>query len=741
MSVAVLAAFTAYSILCITLPGTLIRRALRGGAGLLPVDAALGTAVGLAVELPVYLLCRALGVPLAVLAWPVATVLAFAAVPRLRRFWRGSGRRLPRGVLATAGGALTFTMLTASMGVFRWNALDEPAASGMHVDLPFQIALVGLLKHDVPLDTPWVAGTGLDYHWFVHAHGAAASWITGAEPQVLVMRLLPVPLIAAFLLAVPALVHRITGRWWPGNVAVTMTLIGAVTVPTAWTGRPLDAGVITDNLWVSPTQTYAALLFVVLMTVLLDLFRGAGGRGSWVLFVALTGALAGAKATFLPMLLCGLVVALLVRLVRREPPGPELPALLVTGGWLGFAQIVLFGTGSQGTEIHPLQTVKFAPLGWAVLGRQGPPDDWPALLVLTGVALLAVMFGWAGMVGLLRWEFRADPIVHVMLGFAAAGVGGMHLLAHPGLSQTYFGRSATPYLAMLSAIGLSALLPAGRRPPRLFTGLVVAGVVAVTAALIGVRATAGHDPPASRYFAWTLGEAVRPYLVLAAAVGGIALLVVLAARAGGLDRDRILAAGAIVVAATALASGVIGTRPVVTGLLSADPMRERVLPGGPRAMPPGAITAARWLRDHSDPHDRVATNSHCRLGAGPCDSRDFWLAAFAERQVVLEGWSYTEPAFASGGLYGRTLYRSVFWEPELLAANDEVFHAPTAERVDAFTREHDVRWLVAVGNTTIPDPGRRGLRAADPGLGRFADQRFRAGDVTVYQVRPTSGPT
>jgi hypothetical protein len=105
-----------------------------------------------------------------------------------------------------------------------------------------------------------------------------------------------------------------------------------------------------------------------------------------------------------------------------------------------------------------------------------------------------------------------------------------------------------------------------------------------------------------------------------------------------------------------------------------------------------------------------------------CDSRDFWVAAYAERQVVVEGWSYTEPALSSGGLYDGTLARSTFWDPDLLAENDAIFYAPSAAGVADFTRDHRVRWLVAVGPKVSPN------------LVRYATPRYRSGDVQIYQV-------
>ncbi|WP_229069239.1 hypothetical protein [Actinoplanes sp. DH11] len=732
--------FAVYSLLCVTLPGTLIWRAVQGRAGYLPLDAAFGTAAGFVVELPVYMLARQAGQPYAVLVWPVVTVLLFTALPKLRRFWRGNRERMPVGASWTAAAGTCFILLSTAFSSFRYNSLDEPVSAVMHVDFPFQFALVGWFKHDVPLNTPWVSGVDLVYHWYVYAHGAAASWISGVEPQVLIMRLLPVPMIAAFLLVVLALVHRITGRWWPGNVAIGLMILAVVTVPWGWTNRPMDSFTFLDNLWVSPTQTYAALFCMVAIYVLCGILQEEPGPARrrpmpWAVLVVLIGAMAGAKATFVPMLICGLLLALFLRVVRRKAPGPELPALLIAGGWLAFAQFVLYGSGSQGTEVNPLQTVKYTALGRAVMGPQNPINDWGSLLALTGVSLVAGLLGWALLAGLLRRGWRTDPIVHVMFGFAISGVGAFYILAHPGMSQTYFGRSATPYLGILAALGLSALFPAGRRVPRRFFALAVAGAVAGVVTLLVIRQTVGEEGPARPLASFSLDQATRPYVVLLQVLAGIVVALVVIGLIVRLRRTLVLAVAAIAVTSVAVTSGVVGYQAYWDALTSGKTQRDIVAPGNYFAMPPGAIEAGRWLRANSQPRDVVATNSHCRREISPCDSRDFWVAAFSERQVVLEGWSYTEPAFATGGLYDRTLYRSRFWDPALLERNDEVFTDPTAERVKSFTAEHGVRWLVAVGTVQVPDPDRKGEAWASPELAQFATERYRVGDVTVYEVR------
>jgi hypothetical protein len=194
------------------------------------------------------------------------------------------------------------------------------------------------------------------------------------------------------------------------------------------------------------------------------------------------------------------------------------------------------------------------------------------------------------------------------------------------------------------------------------------------------------------------------------------------------------AAVVILLMSAAVTSGVIDNRKIVQALADRSQL-DQIRSDAPIAMPPGAVEAGRWLRAHSHPRDVVATNSHCRRDVVGCDSRDFWLAAFSERTVVVEGWSYTEAAFATGGLWDFTLSRSKFWDQPLLAANDAVFYAPTEQNVRDFTGKHRVRWLVAVDNAKDPTGRGETRRPVDhQDLSRIATERYRSGDVTVYQV-------
>ncbi|MFI5889960.1 hypothetical protein ACIA5D_07540 [Actinoplanes sp. NPDC051513] len=727
--------FAAYTLLAGTLPGTLIWRALRGGAGVLALDAAFGTVVGFVVELPVYLVARACGVPLAVLAWPILTLVLFAAVPSLRRHWRGTGLRMPVGVSWTVAAGMLYCMGRAMALTFRSTAPTDPHRLSMILDFPFQFALVGLFKNGVRLDMPFVDGVGLSYHWYVYPHGAAASWITGIEPEMLILRLLVVPMIAAFLLLLVALAHRLSGRWWAGALAVVLALAGTAISPYAWGDRPMYNGVITEHFWQSPTQSYAVLLCAAALYVLAGLLvpgrKEPNRLVAWGTYAVLTGAMAGAKATFLPVLLCGLALAVGVRLLRTRKLGAEAIALAITLVWFAFAQLVLYSGGAQGMVVDPLQTVKWTILGWAVFGGPRPVNHEAALFALAATAVLAMAISWAGLAALARRTFRWDPMVHVLLGIGLSGTVATWVFAHPGLSQGYFARSASPFLAVLSAVGLAALVPAGGRAPRWFARLTAAAAVLGVAALLAVQFTAGRPRPPGPA-TWSTLHAVGPYLLLTAVLVVLAAALAVIGRQTQLGRRRTAAVMVVPFLTASIATGLLGARELWPDATAGHANRY---PATAAVMPAGAAEAGRWLRDHSAPGDRVATNSHCRFGGNGCDSRDFWLAGYSERQVLLEGWSYTEPAFASGGLWDYTLAGSPFWDPALLAANDEIFYHPTTANVAAFTRSHHIRWLVAVGTMPNPARGVKNNLHANPSLAQFAEPRFRAGDITVYEVR------
>ncbi|MGW0199630.1 hypothetical protein [Nonomuraea sp. NPDC003201] len=674
-----LAVFAAYLGAGVMLPGTLLWRALTGGGRSTAEDVAAGLAMGYAVEVLAYLPARAAGVPLLVLVPSAGVLCAFACVPRLRRHWRGGTAREPMPArCASAGGTARERMPAwcawALAGVvaylIAWSTLNlyRVPLSAAYVDLPYHLALVGEVKHHVPPTLPSVLGERLSYHWFVYAELAATSWVTGIEPVTLVYRLATLPMTAAMVVLVAVLGRRLGGSWGAGVAAagVAYFLIGPVLrEDVVFTTRPMFTA------WASPTQTFGALLFAPVVLLL------TGGRRCWAALVVLLLALTGAKATFLPLLLAGLLVVATVRwAVERRVPGAWLGAAGITLACLLVAQFVVFRQGSQGTTIAPFATMRGL---WGLVTGVAAPElaavPVTPLLVLTVVHLFCLLCVWGGVVALGRRAL--EPSMSLLLGMGAAGIGAAVLLGHPSDSQLYFLESVRPYLSVAAVCGV-----AGRRVP---WAVVAAGAgVALLATWIVVPGDAAV-------------RVVVPYLVL-----GVVAAAVLVWRRGTVLAVVALLAGYAVPA-------------------SARELVLRVVPEGRETeIPAGALRAGRWLRAHSSPGDVVATDLHCRPVEAPgCDSRHYWVSGFTERRVLVEGWAYAESTLSRAELFVSPYLEVPFADPVRLAANDAVFRAPTAENVRRLAEVYGVKWL---------------FTGMNPELGKYARLRFRNSSFSVYRL-------
>lgn len=621
-------AFAAYLAVVVTLPGLLLWRLLRGGAGPIALDLAAGTALGYPLSLFAYLACRTLGVPQLAVAPSVAAIALFALLPRLRRTWRGSGERAALWWSWALCAIFVAMVVWSAVSFFRPHGLIQPGYTNPYPDMPFHLALAGEFKHHFPAEIPYVRGEALRYHWYFHAHAAAASWGSGVELQTLLLRLAVMPMLAALMTLLAYVGKAVAKVDWAGPAAVLVTFLSAAPFNRTSTGGPMG------TIWVSPTQTFGAMIFAALAFVLIDLLRRTPTKRDWLLLALLAAGVTGAKATFLPMLAAALLLVAAVQLVaQRRIPRTALVALGITVLALAAAMIVLFSGSSSGMQFNPL----------AIRAAGGSTTR------LLGLILFGWLTAWAGLIGLAITRRRpADPAIVLCLGLATAGVCAALMTTQPGGSQVYFLNSARPYIAAAALTGLAALLSRPMRPGRALIGGVLAGIMIFSAAS-----------------AYTIYAPVR----------------------------------------TALTKG----------------MRAYPTTG---PIPAGGVESARWLRDHSDPDDLVATNAHClRLVHGACDARNFWISAYAERHMLVEGWAYTGTAMKVAG-NRRDYALAPYWKPQLLAENDAAFNAPSAANVDLLRSRYGVRWLVVD----------KRLAPGWASIGAYAELRADLGDVAVFEI-------
>ncbi|MFG1959013.1 hypothetical protein [Nonomuraea sp. NPDC049028] len=741
-----LALFSLYIALGVALPGLLWVRALYRGTPTLMEGLALGLILGYALEVLTYIPARALGMPLLVMAWPIGTYVLFLAVPRLRGHWKGApdAGRTPLWWSWCTALIMIYLIVWSAVNVFRTQALTWPAMGTSFIDMPFHLALVGELKHHMPPMVPTVTGEPLVYHWFVYAHLAAASWVTGVEPLVLLFRLAILPMLAALIVVLGMVGRRIT-RSYGGALAGLVSII-FITAPSLYLGE--TTGVFTWKTvqsWSSPTQTFGALFFAPIVLLLIDLLgQKPQPRGRWVLLGILLAAVMGAKATYLPLLVVGLVAVALVETVKLfSLPRRPLAALGLTTACLLFAQWVLFGGARQGIVLDPLSIMRLTLRGMTGLAAGAEP---PAAVTI-GAALLCVLCGvitWCGIIGLVgRPNLLARPVVVLVLSMSAAGLAAALVLGHPHQSEGYFLQASYPYLAMLAVYGLMLIVRKARVRLRAMVCAAGVGVVVVYAirTLCGVRLPLA---PGADYTVLFL-----PYLVLL----GVVLVAVAVLRAARQSRLRtcalvicmVTAAGTPAAWFARVMPGTFRT-PVTTAqnpaganspgvaAVPAPPGAAPVqVPNGTvplQAIPKGAFTAGRWLRAHSAVDDLLATNVHCRMGyENPCDSRAFWATALSERRVLVEGWAYTVTNMDSWRP-GEVVETRPFWDGERLQANEAVFQAPSAEAIRRLRDDYGVRWLFVDEHRLSPGTN----------LAAFADLRFRDGDYAVYRLPTADQP-
>ncbi|WP_169982231.1 hypothetical protein, partial [Microbispora sp. H10836] len=642
------------------------------------------------------------------------TYSLFLLVPRLRRHWRRPQHQAsPLWWSWALALTMTYLLALAVVTFLRGNPMTWPAMATADVDMPYHLALIGELRNHMPPSVPMVAGEPLFYHWFVYAHFAASSWITGIDPLVLLFRLGMPPMMAAIAVLFSMVAKRVVGSAAGALAALAGTVF--MVAPNLYVGANL--GVFTwrgYQSWTGPSQTFGALLFAPVVLLTADMLRARRRDArAWVLLTVFTVAVMGAKATHLTPLAAGLALVAGVQAVtHRRPPWRVLAMLALSVTCVAYAQLVLFGGARQAMTVDPLSLLRRA---WGELtGHPGAAVPPASLLGLTTLYLACLGITWCGVLGLLcRPRLLLRPVVTLLLGMGAACVGAALVFDHPHLGQLYFFGAGYPYLTMVAVHGLVTVVRRAALTPRAVVYALIAGMAGAYAVrtLCDVRTPLSPGRPESLLY--------LPYAVLA--VAGAVAAVVLLSTGGG-----VRACALALVAFTAVGWPAAWSARVLS-VVDRTPSSASfggVRPVPPHAVPPGLMAAARWVRAHSSPGDLVATNGHCRWGYdSPCDSRQFWVSALTERRVLVEGWTYTSSnmdRWRPGLLPEHIPFR----DPERLRANDLVFVSPTSAAARLLRDRYGVRWLLADERYTAPD-GR---------LGDVAELRFRSGDYAVYRI-------
>lgn len=725
-----------------TVPGVLIWRALARPTTLVQ-ELGFGSVLGIALLILAWLPATLADRPMLMWLWPAGVVVAFAAVPSLRRHWwprRASGDHTP-------GWWHAAMMFVCGVAFARLYAMDlhgrplPPApSSDIHQDAWYQLSLTHALGRSVALQDPSADGVALHYHWFANAHVAATQALSGVSLSDVVLHLWLVPMLLTLTFAVAAATQRLVqgagGRpaspalWWAGPVAAL--LAGALPAALFLAEPRLPA---IDDGFIASSLSGVLALVVVLAFVgpVLDILHGTAGRGTWLLLLVLLALGAGTKPSLLPVVACGGLLTLIAQWVRtRVFPRTAavvtvLPLLLIPA-----AMVAVFGS-TDGSRLQLLQTLALDPAldeavgyadslpgrgGWLAPDLAGESSEvWVValgLLALYALTELPRLIGLAGPLGSLR----DDAGMWWGAGVVGSGFAGLWVLSHPGYSQHYFWRIVIALGIVLTVAMIARLLPAS--PGHGWTAVAVVGLAG-----IGTSAAFTYPwplvlPPVESY---DVQDRLTPYAVAAGIVAVTILLLQLWSGRRGWTKVPALALVACFVCAAGATTAVYDLGRSLRLASEGDPV---VNPDGPRYLSGDEQRAALWLNEHADEDDLVATNVFCvpvayRTG---CHHASFWVQGLTGRQLLVGGWAYTEQNLTAYGRGGDVRYHRLPspW-PDRVALSLRAVQSPNAEVISELERR-GVRWIFADRRATM----------VSPALEELATLRYRNDDVLVYRL-------
>lgn len=677
------AVYAAYWVLVIVLPGLIVWDFVWSRIEpIMPISGdqtrlelfVCGAVAGYALELPAYALARWADAPRVFIALPILVVGAWLVT---KRPWQDRVDRRPGDwqLVPALGlsGVLTYTAVW--LGV-RAMPLAPLAPDGRFADLddPFQLALIGELRHHFPAVYPYAIEEPLNYQFFYHLHAAASTWITGLPPLEVFARFDPLLFAMLSVAGVACVTQRVVGRPWAGVLAAgTLSLLGAFDITGIYRGQAtFEDRFLTSLLIHSPTQAMSfALVTPLVLIALAAMESGRVSATGFVTFVLLSFMITGAKVTFAPMVFAGLAGAWLLGWLRgRRAFGPLALAGAALAGMAACVSL-LFGTGGRGLTLSPLSVAEWYGGGYALV-----PGSWSTDALIVLLVVTSVLVPVAGMLGLGR-ESLADSRVHFLFLSGVAGIGATAVFGHGGLSQRYFLYSSAWFLAVVSAWGISDLF-ARVSSKRLVLYAMVA--LAAGVAVLGIRILAERH---SEIAVSASGETfVRPGFPGWLGLPLIAVLGMLFLAIGRIFGDGTRSRRLFVT----LLVGMCLARPLALVVGDVEHLTKP-----PASASPTVTTILHWLRTQTDPDDVVMTNAHC-LEEPPtdpprCDNRHFWMSALAERRFLLEGWGYVERL-------AEDFFAPYGGDPALLADNDRQFAQPTKAGLRQFADHHGVDWLL-----------------------------------------------
>ena len=523
---------------------------------------------------------------------------------------------------------LGFTALAVNMRAYplHWSGIQD----SYHPDMLFFEGISTSLAHYGPNDSIFMVGSDIRYHWLSYAWSGQLSQTIGAQPFVVLTRILPITaLIATVLISIAWTRHLSTYRWAP-TIAAVLVVSGGYVGATYGTILNFD----------SPSQQMATVWLLGLSLAFWQLVSSKSSRllpMLAIIFVLSSASTLGKVSTGIVAIASWGFVTV-VALLRHEIWARRALAALVASG-LG-AMWVYFDFINGSAEGGGLGIGSLLNKASSVQGLN-PTNYWWGILLGTLLLLLAMSARWIGLIWLVNSPTsRWSPISTYGIGLVLVSSITVIFISG-GLNDTWFALAASAPLSVISAVGVGRGLQ-NIDPQRLwlpswpilaaaFCGIVLSGLVAAV-----WTQGPGHLLPVR----WT-----APVIGVAGAIV-IAVVLVVLSRHGlhGSLRAQLLVLACVLLTVVAADSRVLGVvspsfgvqpaagiqltefKPIVAFLNSYDHTQVS-------SWTESEQSAGVWLQEHSSHSDLIATN----VTFSPL------VPALAARQTLISGLQYQAP--------------------------------------------------------------------------------------------------
>lgn len=489
-------------------------------------------------------------------------------------------------------------------------------------------------------DSPFAAGTPINYHWFVLLLSGIISRASYAESWTSITRVIPIISFIGIFSLTWELTRKLDARKFAPLFAGSFIIFYSNYL-----------GLSIMRYFASPTFLFSSVWMLAFIVSAFAYFKNPSLRlvvlSSFLLFLTfggkiMSGAIA-ASGYFCALLVSAAVTNRSTQRIRITAP------LLFT--FIPIALIFLiFNLNKQPGNLNKLTISNSLPSELQIVPASGD------LLVFSGgnlIFLLTTSLPLAGVIiNQLRKPTRQAHQAWFLTGSVISGIMLTLFTSHPGVSQLYF------WLA--SVMVASAFTPLLAIPNSLLRKTIFYTPISATAGVIlaffGLQFWEISLTNETRLsFAIKFGTVlIGPTLMLA--------VILLARMIKKLDRQH-----SYLIISSAISFAMIFTNMGI-GLvdqIEAAPTRISAPPSNPvdANLISGSIDQIEilhWLRNNTDPDDVIATNRFCIPGPQSCISKWQLVSALSHRRMLFEGGYFTIPNIPDQELKSRFRLSSEF---------------------------------------------------------------------------------